>query len=389
MSSAWTDIPGSCEALVVGAGPCGSIAARHLAHAGRRVVLIDRATFPRQKVCGCCLNQAALGVLESEGLGDLCSHLGGAPLHSMRLVYRGRSAEFATRPGIALSRAVLDHGLLGAAREAGLCAAEGVSARIAGPDPHGWIVELRAPELTTRVIARTVLCADGLAGGCLPDEPRWKPDIDPRSRIGLGGILSDPKLALPSGRVDMAIGSRGYVGMVLLEDGAVDVAAAIDAEFVRDSSPARSIASVLRDAGCQAPAGLDDLKFRGTPLLTRRRACLEHQGLFVAGDAASYVEPFTGEGMSWALASGVLAAEAMNLVLDGRYQAGAYTRGLQARTSVRARACRGISGILRRPTPLGVLFRGAELMPRWTSVLAGAVAGRIGRPFPRLATTAP
>src|SRR5260370_26262195 len=66
------------DAVVVGAGPAGSLAARELARRGRAVLLVDRAAFPRAKVCGCFLNGNALATLRDGGLGDRTAH-GGAP----------------------------------------------------------------------------------------------------------------------------------------------------------------------------------------------------------------------------------------------------------------------------------------------------------------------
>ena len=59
------------EAVVIGAGPAGAVAARELAHQGLSVLLVDKARFPRRKVCGGCLNAAVLMLLEQIGLGDL------------------------------------------------------------------------------------------------------------------------------------------------------------------------------------------------------------------------------------------------------------------------------------------------------------------------------
>ena len=59
------------DALVIGAGPAGSVAARELARRGCRVLLVDKATFPRPKVCGCCVNGAAIRALERLGLGHV------------------------------------------------------------------------------------------------------------------------------------------------------------------------------------------------------------------------------------------------------------------------------------------------------------------------------
>ena len=67
MIAAATDL---YDAVVIGAGPAGGIAALGLARAGQRVLLVDKQRFPRAKVCGCCLNASALAVLREAGLGE-------------------------------------------------------------------------------------------------------------------------------------------------------------------------------------------------------------------------------------------------------------------------------------------------------------------------------
>ena len=59
------------DVVVVGAGPAGSMAALEIARRGRSVLLVDKASFPRYKVCGCCLNARALSLLELADLGGL------------------------------------------------------------------------------------------------------------------------------------------------------------------------------------------------------------------------------------------------------------------------------------------------------------------------------
>src|SRR4051812_35832232 len=78
------------DVIAVGAGPAGAVAARELARRGASVLLVERATFPRPKVCGCCLNPWSLATLAGLGLGDLVAGLGGVPLHNMRLAAWGR-----------------------------------------------------------------------------------------------------------------------------------------------------------------------------------------------------------------------------------------------------------------------------------------------------------
>src|SRR5262245_47996201 len=83
------------DVVVVGASLAGSLAARGLARRGLAVLLVDRAHFPRWKVCGCCLNPFTLGVLTRAGLGDLTERAGARPLATMRLAVRGRQADIA------------------------------------------------------------------------------------------------------------------------------------------------------------------------------------------------------------------------------------------------------------------------------------------------------
>jgi flavin-dependent dehydrogenase len=65
---------------------------------------------------------------------------------------------------------------------------------------------------------------------------------------------------------------------------------------------------MLQKSGLPCPSSVAETSFRGTPYLTRRRPHVASEGLFVIGDAAGYVEPLTGEGMSWAMQQAILAA---------------------------------------------------------------------------------
>ncbi len=67
------------DVVVVGAGPAGTMAAREAARLGCSVLLVDKASWPRPKVCGCCLNETALSVLEEVDLTDLPGDM--APSH--------------------------------------------------------------------------------------------------------------------------------------------------------------------------------------------------------------------------------------------------------------------------------------------------------------------
>src|SRR3954466_2849745 len=100
------------DVAIVGAGLAGTLAARQLARAGAAVLLLDRATFPRWKVCGCCLNPHAQSALASVGLGELPTTLKAVPLPIMRLAVRGIEARLPLPGWVSLSRLALDQALV-------------------------------------------------------------------------------------------------------------------------------------------------------------------------------------------------------------------------------------------------------------------------------------
>src|SRR5690606_7579051 len=100
---------GECwDAVVIGAGPAGSVAAYLLARAGGRVLLIERKPLPRYKVCGACLSSSAVALLNQLGLGTLLENLPQVPLERM-LLRRGNAGcviplRTHSGPGYAIAR---------------------------------------------------------------------------------------------------------------------------------------------------------------------------------------------------------------------------------------------------------------------------------------------
>ena len=102
----------------------------------------------------------------------------------------------------------------------------------------------------------------------------------------------------------MGCGREGYLGLVRVEDGRLNIAAAMSPDGVKQAgSPGKAALTLLREAGLPEFSGLEHLSWRGTPSLSRRPTRVASHRLFVIGDAAGYVEPFTGEGIAWALES--------------------------------------------------------------------------------------
>jgi flavin-dependent dehydrogenase len=351
---------------VIGAGPAGSIAAILLARQGRAVVLIDKATFPRNKVCGCCLSAAALEVLDRAELTEVVGGLHGVPLDRIRLCSGGASADVGIR-GLAISRTALDAALVREAIHEGAVFLPGVSAGVSTVgDVH---VHLRSGDKLASLRATTVVVSDGLAGTALRGES-FSPRSSPNSRMGLNAVVD---ASFEPGLIRMACGSRGYVGAVRLEDGRLNLAAAVAPEFVRAAGgPGHAVGSILSEAHCPVPPALASARWHGTPTLTRRRPAVYRPGLLILGDAASYIEPFTGEGMAWAMAGGLAAAD---LIAEGHPDAWpAQYHRLIAR---RQRLCRAIAWTLCRPRLARAAIRLISLVPS----AATPAVDRLNRPI--------
>jgi flavin-dependent dehydrogenase len=361
------------DVVVVGAGPAGALAAFDLARRGLRVLLVEKRRFPRWKVCGCCLNGQARSVLAGVGLGGLIDGQGGVPLNQIRVGLGGRQANFPLPDGRALSRERFDQALVRAAIAAGASFRPHTSARLGAADVRGRTVHLRpgggrppGRGGETAVRAAVVLVAAGLAHRCLEDEPGAVVHIQPRSRVGAGCVLPAGTGAYTPGCIHMAVGRRGYVGLVRLEDGRLDLAAAFDRPLLAETGgSAGAAALVLEQAGFPVPAGLDAASWQATPSLTRRATPLAGERFLVLGDATGYVEPFTGEGMGWALTA---AAAATPLVLEGvrGWQPALERRWrhtLERQIGRRQRVCRGVAALLRQPVAATALFQLARRVP--------------------------
>lgn len=297
------------DAIVIGAGPAGALTGLLLAQAGLRTLLVDRKAFPRGKVCGGCLNPRALASLDRHGLLERVRRRGGTPVRALDLHHRFRHATIGLPPGLAISRHALDDVLVHAARDAGAETLSETTAAVVEDtyptrDASPRLVRLKRPNGSEDVVSTlAVVVADGLGHSSLRECPEMQTKVASHARIGVGALL--PRAAFPAApaTITMAIGRRGYVGAVAVEDGRMTVAAALDPDSLREHGTIAAAATqVLREAGISPATEFSDAQWSGTLPLTRRMMTPAGRRLFVVGDAAGYVEPFTGEGMAWALA---------------------------------------------------------------------------------------
>jgi flavin-dependent dehydrogenase len=339
------------DVVVVGAGPAGALSAGLLAGQGVSVLLVDKADFPRAKVCGCCLTARARAVLARHNRGEVLRRNHAVPLERLSFAYGRRHALLPLSGWAALSREALDAALIRSAVAAGADFLPGVTAAAAGVSPTQRRVTLCRQETRVEVDAKLVLAADGLGGRFITAADGTGPVVEDGSRIGAGAVAPDAPAFYTRGTVFMACGRGGYLGIVRLEDDRVDIAAALDPDFVRAAGgPGEAATALLRDTGWP-PVAFAGIPWRGTLRLTRRAPALAGDRLFVLGDAAGYVEPFTGEGITWALTAAAavqpLACQAVRTWTPSLATAWVHT--YRRTVADRQGACRWIARVLRRP----------------------------------------
>lgn len=315
------------DAIVIGAGPAGAFCAFQLASAGKKVLLLDKAHFPRPKVCGCCLNQSAYRVLQRAGLDGIFVSNGAVPLSSLELFDGAASATMQITGSFALSRICLDTALIRAAEAAGAVFVSGVAASVCQQVSAVSRVQIVSKEMVVDgasdfeevLESKVTIVADGLNGHSLDRLPEFNTVVAADARFGCGTTFANASASsltngyslangyYRSGRIYMACQQGGYVGLVVLESGDIDIACALDRSYVRQQgSLALAIAAILKQCDLPLPVTFEEFsskQWHGTDLLTRRRNKISGQCLFVVGDACGYPEPLTGEGIAWALES--------------------------------------------------------------------------------------
>jgi flavin-dependent dehydrogenase len=311
------------DVLIVGAGPAGAVAAIVLARAGARVRLIDRAAFPRDKLCGDTINPGTLGLLRRLGLADALEARA-LPIDGMIVTGEGSMAVEGRYPrdqrGLAISRRDFDAMLLEQAVAAG-AAFECVAAREAWVDGAASAPVIRGIVAGNgarhQLPAKVVVAADGRRSTITfglrlarhpPRPKRW----------AIGAYFEDP---IRSTFGEMHIRRGRYIGVAPLGSGISNVCLVLPWSGMGGAEPAacdfRNPPGLLRNAIAAEPALRDRFGGRAplrTPIMLGPLAVdvvrEDMAGLLLAGDAAGFIDPMTGDGLRFAVRGGELAAAA-------------------------------------------------------------------------------
>ena len=355
------------KVLVVGGGVAGSACAIELRTHHVDVTLVEKSNFPRDKVCGCCIGGAGIEVLKNLSChASLLTQATTAPAVDRPLFQQimdqavqvkqwrgslgGRTIQVDLPAGIAISRAALDSTLLKAAREAGCNVQMPCNARISEVASQHVKVTLQHSSHTEQRDFDLVVLATGLNSQGLSSLLPWRES--PHGPFGVSWTAHCDEIAPHV--IHMACDHDGYVGLVRLESGHVDVAAALHSgsAAAQQGSPAERVQQILYRSSFPDFQWGPPTKVMTTPPLRRSRVAGRGRLLSV-GDAAGYVEPFTGEGMTWGLQSGIAVANLIGSCVNPTQQdqrstiGDQWDRDQQRLLRRKKRTCRMVTNALR------------------------------------------
>jgi geranylgeranyl reductase family protein len=309
------------DVVVIGAGPAGSSAALAAAKAGARTLILDRAGFPRYKTCGGGLIGLTLGSLPAdldvpvrqEVFSASFSHLG-------RAVRARRSA---VRLLSLVDRADFDQALLDRAIKAGAFAQLGTTVTGLVPEPDGVRLETSAGVIR----ARYVIGADGSASRVARQVGVELDQVDLGLEVELDAGAAASRWA---GRIHLDWGPVPGSYAWVFPKGEILTVGVIS----RKGTPEQTRAYL---ASFVAQQGLEDAEtVRESGHLTRCRSRASPLGrgrILVCGDAAGLLEPWTREGISFAVRSGALAGRVAGATAAGAVVAGGEVDGTGRRTA--------------------------------------------------------
>jgi geranylgeranyl reductase family protein len=327
------------DVIVIGGGPAGSTIAWSLARRGIRVAVVERATFPREKVCGDFLEPAGLRILERMGIREAVQGASPSPITSTRIYFGPRLGFRGTIPyyqaqhglaahGLVVPRHILDDHLLERARSVSAkvyagCAASGIRRE------DGWIhVGARAGKTDLSLRSRLIVGADGAESLVART---FNLDADDRAHISIAQRAYVEGVSVPEGEATVWFDEDivpGYGWMFPMSGGRANVGIGTLSET--SSRPGHAVPKAfaaaierlkIRHPGC-AHIKLASKPIGGVVKMYGNVGPNYFDGGVLIGDAGSFADPMTGEGITQGMESALIASSTLVRALElGRFDA--------------------------------------------------------------------
>lgn len=299
-----------CEALIVGGGPAGAVLGIQCARRGLAVELLEQSTSAHHKVCGEFLSREAIAYLEMLGVSP--RELGAVAIHGVRLHRRTTIAACELPfPAMSLTRRTLDEALLALAAREGVRVLRGKRAEALTRIRDGWQARVTGGTARTGRAAFLATGKHDLAG-------LRRPAGVQNNLVGFKmyfRLAASQERAL-DGWVELFLFPGGYAGLQKVEGREANLCLLVDRDTLKRCGGEWTalLAHMLRSSG-----PLQDRLQDATPTLSKPLAIASipygllpvksGDGLWRLGDQAAVIPSFSGDGISMALHSALLAAE--------------------------------------------------------------------------------
>lgn len=397
----------SYDVIIIGAGPAGCASALFLHQKGLRVLVLDRASFPRDKVCGEFISPAADDILEELGVLDTIQQSNPMRLQGVAVSSYGKPElciGYPPCPGkvkpmtsLSLPRFQLDYLLVQKVLDQGLDVREGhaVDDFMFEDDRVTGVKGRDDANRPFAFSASVVVDASGRNGLSLRRLGLIKPHQGP-GKIALAAHWEN--VQFPQDYCYMHISSPGYTGMAPVGNNSVNTVLVVEDRHVKGRDLDAFYQAVVlgneRRQSLLAGARLKE-RVRSVGSLAYEVRPVQCGGLVLAGDTTGFIDPFTGEGIYLSLRSAQLAAG----VVGQAFEAGDFSREFLAgyerqrqqefrkkfilsrilqKVIYRRRWCDGVVALLRRnpqmaQTLVGVIgdYFPADRAVSWQFLLAG------------------
>lgn len=376
------------DAIIIGGGPAGAVAAWRLASVGWNVLLVERRDNGADKCCGLCLHPEAVELVDAMGCGDAIR------MASLGVTTRGRVLvegdrvvvdDRFERGGLIISRRVLDAILRTAAAVAGADVRTETSARIDSVDSAGATVTLSEQGSRSEEHQAPLLIG---ADGCGSAVARFAGLVDSAKlgrKFGIAlDVTIDRRAPALEEAVSMFVADGGYLGVISQRDRRLHCGALVAADAPMPTKPLEAIGWFVDRSPLLTEAFGPGWRSRAERIVASgpmpwRTTARTTSTVALIGDAAGYIEPFTGEGMRWAMESAWELANAIGL---GRWTPEArdrYETSWRETISPMHTRCETVARLAASPR----LLSGVGTARRWLPAMVREMSDRALRPFVR------